>query len=521
VRFRREVEAVARLQHPNIAAAHDADQAGDTHFLVMEFVEGMDLARLVREHGPLPVDQACAYGRQAALGLQHAYERGMVHRDIKPHNLMVTPDGKVKILDFGVAALLGEDEPAATFLQAARAAPTTSNSLTDFGEAVGTPDYVAPEQIRDSHTADARSDIYSLGCTLYYLLTGRPPFPGGTGCQKIVGHLEGVPVSLSVVRRDLPASLVRAIERMMAKDPAERYQTPAQVVEALAQVALATDGRTRTGTLPRRRRMLIAAVGVVFALVVAWGFWSLLSDNAAPAEVMLDFGSPLPGTILDANGLGTGFTHRLPGTGGALAANDPHLDLFGKPGCLLLRSTHGCINQYPNPQGSNLGELEAPGLLLTDAAQGDLVVSALFRGVRVPNGSDHLVLYAGTSCTSVVMAGFHEPSAYVVITNQGKSDWQRFNSGIGAFTPGDDVLLTLQRVKGSWTLSWDNLTNAEASGSSPGVSLPWLDRENGLYVGVIASNPGSLVAHQAELAWFAVRYSTNRHAHNRKRGETP
>jgi serine/threonine protein kinase len=156
-RFQREVRAAAALDHPNIVVAYDADKIGGTHLLVMEYVDGArDLSHVVKASGPLPVHQACECIRQAALGLQHAYERGLVHRDIKPHNLLMTADGKtIKILDMGLArldALAGE-------------APGTV--LTQAGIAVGTADYVAPEQVLSSHTADIRADIYSLGCTLY------------------------------------------------------------------------------------------------------------------------------------------------------------------------------------------------------------------------------------------------------------------------------------------------------------------------------------------------------------------
>ncbi|HEV3118238.1 MAG TPA: protein kinase, partial [Gemmataceae bacterium] len=165
-RFQREARAAAQLVHPNIVTAFDAEQAGDAHYLVMEYVEGVSLARLVGESGPLAMSQACAYVRQAATGLQHAHERGMVHRDIKPQNLMLTPAGQVKILDFGLARFAMENTPA--LLSAAEAQPadtarqSSSAALTQHGIVMGTPDYIAPEQAKDSHTADIRADIYSL-----------------------------------------------------------------------------------------------------------------------------------------------------------------------------------------------------------------------------------------------------------------------------------------------------------------------------------------------------------------------
>ncbi len=216
-RFRREVEAAARVTHPNIVAAHDADQAGDCLFLVMEYVEGIDLARWLKEHGPLPVAEACDSVRQAALGLQYAHEQGMVHRDLKPHNLMRTASGQVKVLDFGLARMV----------QLAQEGGTVS------GMVLGTPDYMAPEQANDAHSADIRADVYSLGCTLYQLLSGQVPFPGGGLLDKLRRHAQEQPESLARLRPDLPAGLVRVIDRMLAKNPAQRYQTPAEVVAAL------------------------------------------------------------------------------------------------------------------------------------------------------------------------------------------------------------------------------------------------------------------------------------------------
>jgi hypothetical protein len=225
-RFRREVRTAARLSHQNIVVTHDAEDAGDTHFLVMEYVQGTDLGRLVRERGPLPVDCACDYVRQAALGLQHAFEQGMVHRDIKPHNLMLTPDGRVKILDFGLASFASEAVSAA--------------AATGTGLVLGTVDYMAPEQADSARQADIRSDIYSLGCTLYHLLAGQPPFPRGTPIQKMMAHASRQPQPLTELRPDLPEGLMTVLERMMAKDPEQRYPAPAEVALALGPFARAT-----------------------------------------------------------------------------------------------------------------------------------------------------------------------------------------------------------------------------------------------------------------------------------------
>jgi WD40 repeat protein len=245
-RFRREVRAAARLTHPHIVTAYDADQAGEYHFLIMEFVPGQSLAQALAERGPLPVAEACDAIRQAALGLQYAHEQGMVHRDIKPANLMVTT-GTVKILNLGLARFVSD-------------LGVTGGSLTQDGLVVGTPDYMAPEQADDSRQADIRADIYSLGCTLYHLLAGQPPFPTGTVMQKLRAHQDQTPRPLSELRPDVPVEVVRVVERMMAKDPAQRYQTPGDVAQALAPFVF---GRGEAPPHERRRPVALVAAAVL------------------------------------------------------------------------------------------------------------------------------------------------------------------------------------------------------------------------------------------------------------------
>lgn len=217
-RFRLEVEAAARLSHPNIVTALDADQADDLHFLIMEFVAGANLAECLARQGPLAIADACDVCRQAAHGLQHAHELGMVHRDIKPHNLMRTPSGQVKILDFGLAHLVS-----------ARLA----TGWPEAGGLMGSPDYIAPEQARHAQAVDIRADLYSLGCTLFYLLAGEVPFPAADNAGKVAAHLGQAPRLLSDVRSDVPRELARLVFRLMAKHPEQRVQTPAELVEAL------------------------------------------------------------------------------------------------------------------------------------------------------------------------------------------------------------------------------------------------------------------------------------------------
>jgi len=222
-RFYREARAAARLDHPNIVRAHDIDHEGKLHFLVLEFVDGCNLHDYVRRNSVLTPHRAAHYIRQAALGLQHAHEAGLVHRDIKPGNLLLERTGVVKILDMGLARFFHEDTQAYV-------------KEYEAGFVIGTADYLAPEQTIDSRV-DIRADIYSLGGALYYLLAGRSPFQEGTTAQKMIWHQVRQPKSLRILRPDVPEGLVRVIEKMMAKEPSRRYSSPAEVAEALAEFA--------------------------------------------------------------------------------------------------------------------------------------------------------------------------------------------------------------------------------------------------------------------------------------------
>lgn len=224
-RFHREAQAAASLDHPNIVRAYDVDHQEEgerqIHFLVMEYVEGSSIQELVPDKGLPSILDAAEYARQAALGLQHAHENGMVHRDIKPGNLLVDLNGIVKILDLGLARFFKVDEGKQAL------------TLRHDEKVLGTADYLAPEQAIDSHTVDARADLYSLGCTLYFMLTGRPPFTEGTLAQRLLAHQVKTPPAVESLRPELPLSLAAIIQKMMAKDPADRYQSAADVERAL------------------------------------------------------------------------------------------------------------------------------------------------------------------------------------------------------------------------------------------------------------------------------------------------
>lgn len=238
-RFMQEVQNIAQLSHTNILTAFDAFETDGRYVLVMEYVEGMDLVALVEHVGPLPVQLACNFLRQTALGLQHAFERGIKHCDIKPENILIAgyqtkgkgadasassavPRGVVKILNLGLAQIR-ETTSAQT------GSRTAIRPSTHFSAA----DCFAPELAQNLQAADIRSDVYGMGCILYFALAGKPPFPDGSPNEKISAHQSKEPTPLEQLRPDVPARLVAIVRRMMAKKPAERFQTPAEAASEL------------------------------------------------------------------------------------------------------------------------------------------------------------------------------------------------------------------------------------------------------------------------------------------------
>jgi serine/threonine protein kinase len=221
-RFHREVETAAQLIHPNIVTAFDADEADGTNFLVMEYVDGTDLSTLVKLDGPLPLQTALDCVLQAARGLEYAHGKGIIHRDIKPRNLLLDRQGKIKILDMGLARVetsSGADQ----------------SDLTGSGQIMGTIDYMAPEQAVNPKHADQRADLYSLGITLWYLLVGKLPFTGETILEKLIAHREDPIPSLAVARRGVPRQLDAVFERMVAKKVQHRFASMAELIAELEQ----------------------------------------------------------------------------------------------------------------------------------------------------------------------------------------------------------------------------------------------------------------------------------------------
>ncbi|MGE0609684.1 MAG: SUMF1/EgtB/PvdO family nonheme iron enzyme [Pirellulales bacterium] len=246
-RFQREVEAAAKLNHTNIVTAHDADEAGGTHFLVMEYVEGTDLADVVKKNGPMPIDKALSCVIQTARGLEYAHARGVVHRDIKPANLLLDREGTIKILDMGLARL--------------DSAGGQQDQLTGTGQIMGTVDYMAPEQAMDTKSADARADIYSLGVTLWYLLTGRPLYDGDTTVMKLMAHQNKPIPSLREVCPAVSAELEAVFSRMVAKTPEARYQSMKDVIADLERCRTGEASSPSVGTGPGEDSRLTEFLG--------------------------------------------------------------------------------------------------------------------------------------------------------------------------------------------------------------------------------------------------------------------
>jgi serine/threonine protein kinase len=290
-RFRREMEAVGQLDHPHLVEAHDAGEQDGVVYLVLKLIEGTDLQRLVQERGPLPAAEACELVRQAALGLQHLHERGLVHRDVKPANLMLAPSpmaaggppaaapatgeppvamrGVVKVLDLGLARLRDS---------------LRADELTAPDMLLGTPDYLAPEQIDNAAAVDARADLYGLGAALFYLLTGQAPF--GHHAQtlaKLKAHGHETPPDVRTLRPEVPAGVAALVARLLAKRPEQRFATAQQLAEALAPFT--TPAGTPSRPRPRRRPVLAVAAGLVLVPLVAWAMLSLVRRPPRPDPV--------------------------------------------------------------------------------------------------------------------------------------------------------------------------------------------------------------------------------------------
>ncbi len=277
-RFKNEAQSAARLDHDNIARVHSVGEDRGLHYIVFEFIEGVNIRQLVDRRGVLPLDDALSYTLQIADALAHASTREVVHRDIKPSNIIINSQGKAKLVDMGLARLHG--------------LKPGGEDLTASGVTLGTFDYISPEQARDPRSADVRSDIYSLGCTLYFMLTGRPPFPEGTVLQKLLQHNSDDPIDPREYNPGLPDAVTTILRKMLAKDPQRRYQTPADLIADLLHLAerlgiqrnevrLATKWESSGGDLPGWQRHLpwILPIAVLLAVVVGLEVVDRRADN--------------------------------------------------------------------------------------------------------------------------------------------------------------------------------------------------------------------------------------------------
>ncbi len=354
-RFHQEARAAAKLDHENIARVFFCGEDQRLHFIAFEFVEGVNLRTLLERRGRLPVPEAVHYMLQIATGLAHAASRGVVHRDIKPSNIIISPNGRAKLVDMGLARNMG---------------PHDDRALTQSGVTLGTFDYIAPEQAMDPREADVRSDIYSLGCTFYHMLTGQPPVPEGTAARKLHHHQHVAPVDPRQLNPDIPDDVAAILVRMMAKDPKDRYQRAEHLVQHLIQMAqkLGAIADLPDGVLfvdaplpspPRKRPLLIGAVAVlalgIFLIVLSFApgryrpAWHPPKDNgraefkpppALDRRPQPDKGKPVvvtgsaPGVITTERGLreaadkATGYTRLT--VRGKILVNEGGL-VLGKP----------------------------------------------------------------------------------------------------------------------------------------------------------------------------------------------
>ncbi|MBN2476019.1 MAG: protein kinase [Pirellulales bacterium] len=337
LRFQNEAQSAARLDHENIARVHYVGEDRGLQFIAFEFVDGVNIRALVEQKGPLSVAEAVSYVLQVADALTHAASRDVVHRDIKPSNVLITAEGRVKLIDMGLARLRRDD--------------TSAADLTAPGVTLGSFDYISPEQARDPRNADIRSDIYSLGCTFFYMLAGQPPFPEGTVLQKLLQHQGDQPPEIRQFRPELPEEAARVLRKMLAKDPRHRYRSPAELVDELMPLAeqmglrpLGTGGRVLVA--PREPKVSfferhvpwMAPIAALFCIVAFLNFFWSAGEDPMPRPVA---SRPVADPPKQQNAEG-------PGTDGAPASTAAAVNPEGPPG-------------QPNGQGTTApGERQSP-----------------------------------------------------------------------------------------------------------------------------------------------------------------
>jgi serine/threonine protein kinase len=484
-RFRNEAQSAARLDHENIGRVHAVGSERGWHYIVFEYIEGTNLRDLVHEDGPFDLARTVDVTIQVADALEHAAERDVVHRDIKPSNIVITPAGRARIVDMGLARLhhVADDR-----------------DLTSSGMTLGTFDYISPEQARDPRAADVRSDLYSLGCTVFFMLAGRPPFADGTMVQKLLQHQQAEPPALDEIRPDVPRRFAEIVERLMEKNPLDRYQRPAVLMADLVAFAedqgLTLQSPRPTSSIvvpaprpvPTRLPWLVPLAGL---LVLVAGLWMRSTADrrragTGPADVRQSAASPAPTPVLRVVDAGAGDPDGVPTLADAVrrAADgtiieldydgdhrEPPLALGGKR--LTIRATAG---RRPVVEFTGLRATVAEGYSAAcDVGDGRLEL----RGVTVrlaaePSARERTALFAvragGLVCDDVTLrmpggaATTTRPAAIIAVTG----------------TAGCEIVCTRTRAAGGADF-------LDATGARAGtIAVRWTE---GAFV-----SPGRLVA---------------------------
>ncbi|MDR0522583.1 MAG: serine/threonine protein kinase [Planctomycetaceae bacterium] len=386
-RFMNEARSAARLNHEHIAQVYFAGEESGIPFIAFEYVEGINVRTMIEENDVFSLPQALNYLLQIAHALSHAAAHGVVHRDVKPSNILITPQGKAKLIDMGLARLLDPDE--------------AGNDLTASGVTLGTFDYISPEQARDPRNADIRSDIYSLGCTFFFMLAGSPPFPEGTVLQKLLQHQGDAPPDVRSFQPGIPLHVAMLLQKMMAKDPKQRFQTPETLIEALTAAAkmigmqpsgrgslVWTSAQSRRAAMFRKHLPWMAAVAVLMSGFFLTMFFSGttgslqlpdLPKNDLPADAEGEqkppaLHTPIPADVLLTESIGTAPTGRF---NAGFVPFPPEVPPLSAPGTirggLVMSRPGGRLGPALTPAGISITKSRTPGGGLRAADAGKIV----------------------------------------------------------------------------------------------------------------------------------------------------